>query len=255
MIRREFPNVTLIINDDNKLFSKANNQGANVAKGKYLLLLNSDTIVEADNLQRMIDFFETQASNVICIGPKVLNKDGTLQSNGMPEWGNRFQHFCKLFNLNRILPLHLVSQPLDRNPNRTHRTGWVLGACMMVRRDLYDKVGGLNENLIFYGEEPEFGYRTKKLGYKTIYFSGASIIHLGGASTIKEKSDFNKSVRQYERIVKETIGVKEAILICRITRLSFRIKRLVHPNKQLFDKLIENESKIIEYFKDKINEQ
>lgn len=94
MIAKEFPEVRLIANKDNKLFAIANNQGAEIAKGKYLLLLNSDTIVEKDNLQKMIDFFETQPDDVICIGPKILNPDRTLQSCGNFQWEKSSSNMC-----------------------------------------------------------------------------------------------------------------------------------------------------------------
>lgn len=99
MIRETFPNVKVIANKENKLFSIANNQGAAIAKGKYLLLLNSDTIVKENNIQKMIDFFERCPENIICIGPKILNLDGTLQSRGFPRWGNKFQHYATLYGL------------------------------------------------------------------------------------------------------------------------------------------------------------
>lgn len=255
MIRNEFPDVKVIANKENKLFAIANNQGAEIAQGEYLLLLNSDTLVYEDNLQKMIDFFDKQNDDVICIGPKILNKDGSLQSRGMPEWGNLFHHFANINHLNRILPLHMFTAPLDRNPNCSHRTGWVLGACMMVRKDLYIKVGGLNEKLIFYGEEPEFGFRTKKLGYKTIYYADASIMHLGGVSTNKKTKTFEQDIAQYNSLVHLTVGPRKAIIITKITRASLKLKRIFHPNKQYFDTRIAHEAKVIEYFKEQLNDK
>lgn len=180
MIRREFPEVKIIQNRENRFFSIANNQGVKIAQGKYVLLLNSDTLVEDDNLQKMIDFFETLPDNVICIGPKILNADGSLQACGKAPWGNTFQHIIACYSFNKYLPFWRIWETLDRRPDKTHRTGWVSGCCMMIPRDKYMEVGGLNENLIFYGEEPEFGYRTNKYKLVTIYYSDAYITHLGG---------------------------------------------------------------------------
>lgn len=252
MIKKEFPAVKIIVNKENKFFSIANNQGAKIANGDYLLLLNSDTLVYGNNLQKMIDFFDKQKESIICIGPKILNKDGSLQSCGMPEGGSLFQHFVNLYHLNRILPLHIFCAPLRRNPDRSHRTGWVVGACMMVKRKLYEKVGGLNEELIFYGEEPEFGFRTKKLGYKTIYFSDASIIHLGGMSTNKKIRNFEKDIAEYDSLIQQTIGMRKAIKVTKMTRCALKFKRFFHPNKQFFDDRISHETKVIKYFKKKL---
>lgn len=255
MIAKEFPEVRLIANKDNKLFAIANNQGAEIAKGKYLLLLNSDTIVEKDNLQKMIDFFETQPDDVICIGPKILNPDRTLQSCGNFQWGKKFQQYVFLYGLHKLLPLYRIWPVLDRRPDVTHRTGWVAGCCMIIPRDKYIHVGGLNENLVFYGEEPEFGFRTDRLGYKTLYYAGASIFHLGGISTNSDnakKNTFEKGIKEYDSLVSETVGYREAIAITRRTRTSLKIKRLFYKNKDFIDSRIAHETKVIQYFKDKI---
>lgn len=255
MIREKFPDIKLIANKDNKFFAIANNQGAKIATGKYLLLLNSDTIVESDNLQKMVDFYETLSPEIICIGPKILNPDRSIQSCGKPEWGNTFQQYATLYGLNKLLPLRWICGPLDHRPDKIHRTGWVMGCCMMIPRDKYLQVGGLNENLFFYGEEPEFGYRTGRLGYKTIYYPEAEIIHLGGMATKKSKEDmhsFEKDIKQYDCLVSQTVGAKKAIAITKRTILSLRIKRLFYKNKDFIDSRIKHEKKVVEYFKTKL---
>lgn len=253
MIKDMFPKVKLIENKENKLFAIANNQGAKIANGKYLLLLNSDTIVESYNLQKMIDYFETLPEDVICIGPKILNKDGSLQSCGYLQWGNTWHHYVSLYNLDRIFPLSKFSKYFERNPDVTHPAGWVSGCCMMIPRDKYIEVGGLNENLIFYGEEPEFGYRTYKKGYKTLYYSGASIIHLGGQSTNKEYN-FEKDIAQYNTLVQASVGSRKAIQITRATVTSLRIKLLFYKNKDYIRTRIKHENRVIDYFKNKLKQ-
>lgn len=256
MIKREFPEVKLIENGDNKLFAIANNQGAHIAKGDYLLLLNSDTIIAEDNLQKMIDYFDALPDDVICIGPKVLNEDGSVQSCGNIPMGNAWFHVAKLYGLNKMLPLYTIWPELQTNPQKTHRTGWVSGCCMMIPRNKYIEVGGLNENLVFYGEEPEFGYRTDKLGYRTMYYAGAYIIHLGGKSTItdegKSQKSFEQDIAQYDSLISQTVGNKEAIKITKRTIKSLKIKRLFYSNKDFIDSRISHELKVVEYFKRKM---
>lgn len=257
-IRKNFPEVKIIENKENKYFAIANNQGAEISNGKYLLLLNSDTIVEKDNLQKMVDYFDTLPSDVICIGPKILNADGSIQSKGMPLWSKKLHHYASLYCIDKLLPLYLISEPLDRRADSTHRTGWVAGCCMMIPRDKYKEVGGLNEKLVFYGEEPEFGYRTEKLGYKTIYYSDAYITHLGGVSSKNEFSKLNDEdrfltdMKQYESLVSLTVGYKAAIKTSRRTRTSLRIKRLFYKNKKEISAMILHETKSIDYFKRKL---
>lgn len=253
MIREKYPEVKIIENKDNKLFAIANNQGAKIARGEYLLLLNSDTIVYDDNLQKMMNFLDGCEENVICIGPKILNTDKSLQSYGFVEWGNILHHVLNLFHINRVFPIHRLIPTMERNPYRTHQVGWVVGACMMMRKGLYDKVGGLNENLFFYGEEPEFGYRTKKLGYKTLYFSDAEIIHLGGASTEKDKMlTFEKDIAQYDSLISETVGVRKAISINRWTRFALKIKSYFHLDKEYFKRRLTHEKRVGQYFKNRL---
>lgn len=252
MIQSEFPQCKLICNSSNNLFSKANNQGVSIANGEYILLLNSDTIVQDDNIQKLLDFFDKCAENVICVGPKILNKDNTLQSCGFPEWGSIFQHVCKLFHLNNLPIFRHISPTMIHNPEITHRVGWVSGSCMLIRRSLYVKIGGLNENLIFYGEEPEFGFRAKKYGYDTYYFSEASIIHLGGVSTeSRAKKPFEKDIDEYQHLITETVGDRRAAYITWWTISALRIKRIFHPNKSFFNKKIAHEINVLNYFRNK----
>lgn len=253
MIKTKYPKVKLIENKENKLFSIANNQGAKVTCGKYLLLLNSDTLVDSNNLQRMIDYFDTLPNDVICIGPKILNKDGSLQSCGYLRWGNIWHHCVSLYNLNRIFPLSKFSKYFERNPDISHPAGWVSGCCMMIPRDKYIEVGGLNENLIFYGEEPEFGFRTYKKGYKTLYYAGASIIHLGGQSTNKKYS-FEKDIAEYDTLVQATVGSRKAIQITQATVMSLRIKLLFYKNKDYIRFRIKHEKKVTAFFRNKLKQ-
>ena len=126
---------------------------------------------------------------------------------------------------------------------------------MMIPRIKYLEVGGLNENLVFYGEEPEFGYRTSKKGYKTIYYSDAFIIHLGGVATKTKEAkpyNFEKDMKEYDSLVRETVGYKEAIQITKRTRTSLKIKKLFYKNKDFIDSRIKHETKVIEYFRNKI---
>lgn len=255
MIREKYPEVKVIANPDNRLFAIANNQGAKIAKGKYLLLLNSDTLVYGNNLQKIIDFFEQQPRDVICIGPKILNRDKNVQSYGRPKYGLTI-HFVELMALHKFFPiLGKIWKTLPTSPDITHEVGWISGSCMMIPRALYEKVGGLNEKLEFYGEEPEFGYRTHKLGYKTIYYHEAEIIHLGGESTkkVKKLKDLEANLRQYDCLVRLTNGYSNAIKVTKLTILANQIKWLVSPkNRELFGNNIKHERKVVRFLRNRL---
>ena len=252
MIRTKHPQVRLIANADNKLFAKANNQGAKIARGEYLFLLNSDTLIWGDNVQRMVEHFDTLPRDVISIGPRVLNADKTLQSTGYPNPGlrERFLMCTKLYRLFPIPEFILWGLPQDKS----RQVGWNAGCSMMMRSKLYAEVGGLNERLEFYGEEAEFGYRTyKKFGYKTYYWNGSEIIHLGGVSTKKSKKPFNlrdeTPLRRYAKIQRETVGFTRAIWMSRVVLRLLYVKWLVSGNKPYFADAITYEKRVIAYLK------
>lgn len=184
MLESKHPDVRLIKNKENRLFAIPNNQGAEIATGDYLFLLNSDTIVYEDNISRLIDYMDSADKHIICAGPKILNADRTIQAQGM-HGITHYSTFCHHFKLGKLLPSFIGRWALPPatyfwNKNVTHEVGWVTGCAMMIRRKEYMQLGGLNEKLEFYGEEPEFSYRAKKNGYLTYYFPHAEIVHLGG---------------------------------------------------------------------------
>lgn len=261
MLECKYPQAILIKNQTNNLFAKANNQGAEIAQGEYLLLLNSDTIVYDNNIQKMIDYFDTLGKEVICIGPKVLNKDRSVQSEGFPN-SSIMERITMCFKLYKFLPSFLLPMGAPCKGNHARPVGWVVGACMMMRKDYYLKVGGLNENVEFYGEEPEFGYRTHRLGYKTIYYPSAEIIHLGGSSTDKTKSADpeiiikrqNTALRRYSLLQKETVGYRKAIWMSRVVLFAAYMKLVVSSNKVYYKQAIVWEKEVIKYLKSKLNE-
>ena len=212
-VRLNFPDVRVIANDDNKLFAIANNQGAKIAKGEYILLLNNDTIVEGDNLSKLVHYLEGLPEKIVCVGPKILNPDGSIQSQGRVLKGSG--RIAMNMLLHKILPDALILRLLPAGiPIRrpiARKVGWVLGACMLVRANYYHASGGLNERLIFYGEEPEFSWRAQKNKKETWYYPGAHIIHLGGASTdINWVNSINHNARL--AMIKLTCGLPSAIL-------------------------------------------
>lgn len=255
MLETKYPEVRLIKNKENRLFAIPNNQGAEIATGEYLFLLNSDTIVYDDNIGRLVDYMDSVDKHVVCVGPKVLNADKSLQAQGMhgiTHWST----FCYHFKLGKLLPSFIgrwVLPPATYswNSNVSHEVGWVTGCAMMIRRDKYMELGGLNEELEFYGEEPEFSYRAKKHGYLTYYYPHAEIIHLGGASTKKAPTEIAKenALRRYTKIVEQSVGYRYAIGTSRITMYSYYIKRIFAKNKAILNEGIEQEKRIIRHFK------
>jgi len=184
--------ITLIENKFNGGFGKANNQGLKIAKGNYILFLNSDTIILHSAISQSLDWLCSHPEASTCTA-QLLNKDKTIQASGgfFPNLGNVFTWCFSLDDLplvNKLIkPLHPHTPTFythDQFFNKDHRQDWVTGAFMLTRKSLLDKVGGFDENYFMYGEEVELSYRIKKstLNNQVWYLIGPQIIHLGGAS-------------------------------------------------------------------------
>lgn len=182
MMSEEFPTVTLIQNARNEGFIKANNKGLRASRGKYVLSLNNDTVVRPGALDSLVDFMESHPETGAC-GPKVLNPNGSLQNQcrrGFPTPMSAIYYFLrlhKLFPRNEKFGHYLMSH-LD--PDQVGEIDSLSGACMMVRRDVMDQVGLMDESYTMYGDDLDWCYRIKNAGWKIHYVPHAVIMHYGG---------------------------------------------------------------------------
>jgi GT2 family glycosyltransferase len=184
MIRNDFPKVILIENIKNRGFAAANNQGIAVAKGRYVLLLNSDTIVLDNCIANIVSFADTQPRAGV-IGCRVLNSDRTLQPTCFmfPSILNLLlssSYLYKLFPNNRFFGREQMTW---WDANYVREVDIVKGCFMLIRREAIEKVGGLDENFFMYAEETDWCYRFRKCGWKVMFAPVGEIIHYGGQST------------------------------------------------------------------------
>jgi GT2 family glycosyltransferase len=181
-VEREFPYVKLIRNSENLGFSKGNNQGFAASSGRYVLTLNSDTLVLDNALELTVRFME-QHPEAAAVGCRTVGGDGKLQLTY-----ERFPTIlCELFRttpLSRLFPPHV-----GEDCGGYLEVDWVQGSFLMLRGAALDKVGGFDE--IFspaYSEETDLCYRLKQAGWKICYVSDATIVHLGGQTTKSMKA-------------------------------------------------------------------
>ena len=184
MVRDEFPPVHLVVNDENRGFTAANNQGLARSRGRYLLLLNPDTEIVGDALTTMLRYAEAN-SEVGALGARLLNPDGSIQSSR-----RRFPTFAtalvestvvqEWWQDNRILRRYYMADTPD---DAIQRVDWVVGACLLVRRQAFEQVGGLDEGFFMYSEELDWCWRIKAAGWEIVYLPTASIIHHEGKSS------------------------------------------------------------------------
>lgn len=178
----------IIENVENVGYGKAINQATKFAKGKYLLVLNPDTVCLKDSIYLMAERMK-QDKEIGVIGPQQIDKKGnTLHSIGsMPRLPDAL--FALSF-INRLWPNNPYSKKywaknVDRNKEQETET--VGGAAMMFRKEIFDKVGGFDERFFMYFEEADICLRIKKHGYKILYYPQAKIIHLVGKSASNKK--------------------------------------------------------------------
>lgn len=179
MIEKEFPQVKLLKNEGNLGFAKANNRSIRIAKGKYVLLLNPDTIFIENSIKRIFDFMENNPEIGIS-GCQLLNKDKTIQ----PSAGYFYS----------IVKVMMWMTWLDRLPffsnkaihikktdffTKKRETDWVMGAFFMIRKSVIERIGMLDEDFWMYVEETEFCYRAKQQGWKVVFNPETKLIHLG----------------------------------------------------------------------------
>lgn len=183
MLEKEFPQVVKIYNPDNKGFAAANNQGIKECRGDYILLLNSDTIILDRAIQKTLAFMKRNLEAGI-VGCKLLNNDKTLQPSCMsfPSLWNLFSEAFFLYILFRRTEPFGSYYLSYFDYDQIRSVDVVKGAFMMVRREIFDTIGLLDESYFMYTEETDFCYRAKQHGYQVFFIPTAEIIHLGGRS-------------------------------------------------------------------------
>lgn len=194
ILNEKYPDINLIVNNENVGFGKANNQALEIAKGKYILLLNPDTIVREDTFIKMIEFFQSHPEVGIA-GCKVLNPDGTLQLACRRGFPGPWTSFTKVMGLSTLFPKSRLFARYNLtylDENQTYEVDAVSGAFLMMTKDVYQKIGGFDKQFFMYGEDLDLCYRAQKSGFKVYYVHSTEIIHYKGESTRRSSIDETK---------------------------------------------------------------
>ncbi|MHC4436555.1 MAG: glycosyltransferase family 2 protein [Planctomycetota bacterium] len=187
MVKNDFQQVILIENSENRGFAAANNQGMAIAKGRYVLLLNSDTVVLDNAIAKTVSFADENPQAAVT-GCRVLNPDRTLQRTCFmfPSVLNMLlssTYLYKLFPKNRFFGREQMTW-WDRNDVRL--VDVVTGCFMLVRREAIEQVGVMDEQFFMYCEETDWCYRFRDKGWKVMFAPAGQIIHFGGQSTAQK---------------------------------------------------------------------
>ena len=177
MLRDRFPQVMLVQNSSNVGLGRATNQGIEHSNGRYVLLLNNDTLVNGLSLDRMVDFLESTI-DAGAVGGKLLTPDGSYQG-AYAEFSTLLQEFLITIRLGELL---WAGYPSHGDNNKQKTVDWLSSACLLVRRTAFEKVGLLDEEYFIYGDETDFQFRLRRAGWKVCYLPEVTTIHYGGRS-------------------------------------------------------------------------
>lgn len=183
MLQREFSQVKVRVNQENVGFTRANNQAFQIAQGRYLLMLNNDTLVKPGALTHLVAFMDDHPEAGI-VGCRLLNPDGSLQPSCWPFPTVRSMLFRALY-LDKLFPRsHWAGAYYAAwEHDAVREVDVVMGCCLLVRRQVLDQVGPLDEGFFIYWEETDWCRRAKQQGWQVLFTPQAEVVHFGGQTT------------------------------------------------------------------------
>ena len=185
MVKEKFPSVVLIENNSNVGFSKANNQAVQVAKGEYVCILNPDTVVAEDTFESILGFAEKQ-TNLGIIGCRLIDGSGKYlpeSKRNIPLVDIAIKKV--LGNSEHYYANHITEYD-------TAKVEILVGAFMVLKRSLYNSLGGFDEDYFMYGEDIDFSFKSLKKGYDNYYYGSTTVIHYKGESTRRNAIYFKR---------------------------------------------------------------
>ena len=186
MMKERFPNVKLIENSENLGFPKGNNIGVSQAQGEYICILNPDTVVAEDTFTKVLAFAKKQKDLGI-VGVKLINGTGNFLPESKRGIPTPFVAFTKITGLYKIFPKlfgEYYAQHLSED--ETGKVAILVGAFMVMKRELYNEIGGFDENCFMYSDDIDLSFMALQKGKSNYYFHETSVIHYKGESTVKD---------------------------------------------------------------------
>lgn len=216
IVEENFPGVILIENWENLGYAKANNQGIAKSRGRYLLLLNPDTLVLRESLDLMIKFMEANPETAV-LGPRLINPDGSVQPScrefpGFSTLLWEFSGLSRLFPRSRIFGRWRMRYFAFDQPREVDQP---MGSCLMLRREGLKQVGLFDEGFSMFFNDVDLCYRMKSAGWKIFFYPDAQVMHHRGASTgkAKRKMIWMSHFAFYRFLKKHKTGLANRVLL------------------------------------------
>jgi len=204
MVATEFKNCKLIANKDNPGFAIANNQAIRIASGKYILILNPDTVVAEDTFTKAMTFMQKN-DDVGGMGIRMIDGSGAFLPESKRGIPSPWAALSKMAGLSSLFPSSKIFAEYHKgylSPDENNPVEVLAGAFMLFKKSVLDKIGLFDEDFFMYGEDIDLSYRAIKAGYRNYYFADSSIIHFKGESTIKDETyvkRFYKAMVQFAK--------------------------------------------------------
>jgi len=222
LVRERFPEARLV-EQENRGLAAGWNRGMREARGRWFLILNADAWVVGDAVEGLVEFAEAYPRAGV-VGPRLVNPDGTLQRSvrGFPTaWRLATEYFFlrKLAPRARALNAFYAA----RFDHATVREAeFLMGACMLVRREAADEVGPLDEDFFLFSEETDWHFRFRAAGWQVLFYPGAEVVHVGGAGHGGRM--FLEQVRGHLRFLAKHRGAAEAERARKLLLVSLRVR-------------------------------
>lgn len=215
MVAKKYSQVKLVLNKKNLGFARANNEGRKVAKGKYLLFLNSDTVVGRYSFVKPLKFLKNHPK-VGATTIKLITADGTVDLDNHRGLPTPWASFCHFFGLSSFFPHSIIFNSYhlgQKKMNRIHSIPIAAGSFLMMSAKLFDQIGRWDEAYYFYGEDIDICYRIGLAGFKIIYYPKVSALHLKGASSGLRKETVSLAKTSRETRIRVARASAEAMKI------------------------------------------
>ena len=193
MVKQLFPNVKLIENKTNDGFSKGNNKGVKQAKGEYICILNPDTVVAEDTFEILLKFADSK-SDLGILGCKLIDGKGQF----LPESKRNVP--TPIVSIKKVLGFSKSYYATQLNKDEDGKVAILVGAFMLIKKSVYQDVGGFDEDYFMYGEDLDLSYKVLKAGHQNYYCSQTTVVHFKGESTLKDRTyakRFNGSMQLF----------------------------------------------------------
>lgn len=229
MVRGEFPTVELVENENNMGFGAAADLAISLCKAPYVLLLNSDTLLHKDTLDRLSEYLDKNPG-VGLVGPRITNINGTLQPSCFPI-PTPLQIFLDMSHMNQLISQ--IPSVREQNYRTWSHSGdravpWVQGSALAIRREAYDAVGGFDKAFFMYYEEVDLCLRMSNAGWEVHFSPVTEVIHIGAASTdqvwAEMELQYFKSLALFYRKHLSRLQLIEMVLLIKCVALARLIR-------------------------------